>query len=62
MSDALEGRKGSVGIGGRIFNNFRFADDIVVNAGQEEKPYDIVTSMDTAYTGTIWRLNLARQK
>ena len=49
MSDALEGRKGSVGIGGRIFNNFRFADDIVVNAEQEEKAYDTVTSMDTAY-------------
>ena len=50
MSDALEYHKGSVSIGGRIFINFRFADDIVVNAEEEEAADDIVTSMDTICT------------
>ena len=37
MSDALEDHKGSVGIGGRILSNFRFADDFVVNVEVEEE-------------------------
>ena len=50
MSGALEDHKGSVSIGGRIFINFRFADDIVVNAEREEEAGDIVTSLDTTCT------------
>ena len=46
MSDALE-----VSIGGRIYIiSFHFADDIVVNAEEEEQVDDIITSMDTACT------------
>ena len=37
MSDALEDHRGSVSIGGRIKVKFRFTDDIVVNAEEEDK-------------------------
>ena len=50
MSDALEYHKGSVSIESRMFINFRFADDIVVNAEEEEAADDIITSMDTICT------------
>ena len=50
MSDALEDHRGSVSIGGRIKVKFRFTDDIVVNAEEEDEAGDIVTSMDTAHT------------
>ena len=36
MCEALDGHEGSVSIGGRLITNFRFADDIVVNAEEEE--------------------------
>ena len=32
MCEALDDNEGSVSIGGRLITNFRFADDIVVNA------------------------------
>ena len=44
-------------IGGRIFINFRFADDIVVSAEEEEEADDIVTSIYktcTRYKTEIW--------
>ena len=37
MCEALDDHEGSVSIGGRLFTNFRFADDIVVNAEEEEE-------------------------
>ena len=36
MCEALDDHEGSVSIGGRLVTNFRFADDIVVNAEAEE--------------------------
>ena len=36
MCEALGDHEGSVSIGGRLITNFRFADDIVVNAEEEE--------------------------
>ena len=36
MYEALDDHEGSVSIGGRPITNFRFADDIVVNAEEEE--------------------------
>ena len=36
MCEALVDHEGSVSIGGRLITNFRFADDIVVNAEEEE--------------------------
>ena len=47
MSNSLEGHKDSVGIRGRSFINFRFEDDFVVNAEEEEEADRIVTSMNT---------------
>ena len=37
MCEALDNHEGSVSIGGRLITNFRFADDIVVNAEEEEE-------------------------
>ena len=37
MCEALDDHEGSVSIGGRFITNFRFADDIVVNAEKEEE-------------------------
>ena len=57
MSDVLEYHKGSVNNRGRIFINFHFADDIVVDA-EEEEADDIVTSMDTTSLETIKRSSM----
>ena len=37
MCEALDDHEGCVSIGGRLITNFRFADDIVVNAEEEEE-------------------------
>ena len=37
MREALDDHEGSVSIGGRLITNFRFADDFVVNAEEEEE-------------------------
>ena len=37
MCEALDDHEGSVSIGGRLMTNFRFADDIVVNAKRKKK-------------------------
>ena len=37
MCEALDDHEGSVRIEGRLIINFRFADDIVVNAEEEEE-------------------------
>ena len=61
MSDALEDHKGSVSIGGRMFINLRFTDDIVVNAecySSSDKADDILTVWIQPVHGTRWRLGL----
>ena len=42
MTDALDGNKGSVSNGCRIFINFRFKVGTVVNAEEEEEADDIL--------------------
>ena len=37
MCEAFGDHEGSVSIGGRLITNFRFEDDIVVNAEEEEE-------------------------
>ena len=37
MCEALDEHEGSVSIGGRLITSFRFADDTVVKAGEEEE-------------------------
>ena len=50
MCEALDDHEGSVSIGGRLITNFRFADDIVVNAEDEEEAGVLVDRLDTTTT------------
>ena len=50
MCEALDDHESSVSIGGRLITNFRFADDIVVNAEEEEEAGVLVYSLDTTIT------------
>ena len=46
VCETLDDHEGSVSIGGRLITNFRFADDIVVNAEEEESGV-LVDHLDT---------------
>ena len=50
MCEALDDHEGSVSIGGRHIKNFRFADDIVVNAVEEEEAGVLVDRLDRTIT------------
>ena len=50
MCEALDDHEGNVGIGGRLITNFRFADDIVVNAEEEKEAGVLVDRLDTTTT------------
>ena len=50
MCETLGDHEGSVSIGGRLITNFRFADDIVVNAEEEEEACLLVDRLDTTTT------------
>ena len=50
MCVALDDHEGSVSIGVRLITNFRFADDIVVNAEEEEEAGVLVDRLDTTTT------------
>ena len=50
MYEALDDHKGSVSIGGRLITNLRFADDIVVNAEEEEETGVLVGRLDRTTT------------
>ena len=50
MCEALDDHEGSVSIGGRLITNFRFADDIVVNAEEEEEAGVLIDSLDRTTT------------
>ena len=49
MCEALDDHEGSVSIGGRLITNVRFADDIVVNAAEEEEA-GILVNLDRTTT------------
>ena len=51
MCEALDDHEGSVSIGVQLITNFRFADDIVINAEEEEKAGVLVDRLDTITTG-----------
>ena len=53
MCEALGDHEGSVSIGGRLITNFRFADDIVVNAEEEEEAVDRLDTTTTRYKTEI---------
>ena len=50
MCEALDDHEDSVSIGGRLITNFRFADDIVVNAEVEIEAGVLVDHLDTNTT------------
>ena len=50
MCEAFDDHEGSVSIGGRLITNFRFADDIVVNAEEEEEAGVLVDRLDRTTT------------
>ena len=50
MCEALDDYEGSVSIGGRLITNFRFADDIVVNAEEEEEAGVLIDRLDRTTT------------
>ena len=60
MCEALDDHKGSVSIGGRFITNFRFADDLVVNAEEEKETGVVVNRLDT--TTTMYKLEIGPDK
>ena len=60
MHEALDDHESSVSIGGRLITNFRFADDIVVNAEVEEKAGVLVDRLDT--TTTRYKMEIGPDK
>ena len=59
MCEALDDHEGSVSIGGRLITNFRFADDLVVNAEEEEAGV-LVERLDT--TTTRYKMEIGPDK
>ena len=47
---ALDDHEGSVSIGGRLITNFRFVDEIVVNAEEEDEAGVLIDSLDRTTT------------
>ena len=62
MCEALDDHEDSDSIGGRPITNFLFADDIVVNAEEEEEAGVLTDRLDRTTTGTKWRSVQTRQK
>ena len=60
MCQALDDHEGSVSIGGRLITNFRFADDNVVNAEDEEEAGVLVERLDT--TTTRYKMEIGPDK
>ena len=60
MCEALDDHGGSVSIGGRLITNFRFADDIVVNAEEEEEAGILIDRRDR--TTTRYKMEIGPDK
>ena len=60
MCEALDDHEGSVSIGGQLITNFRFADDIVVNADEEEEAGVLVGCLNT--TTTRYKIKISPDK
>ena len=60
MSEALDDHEGSVSVGGPLITNFRFADDIVVNAEEEEEAGVLVDRLNT--TTTRYKMEIGPDK
>ena len=62
MTDALEDHEGTVRIGSRTINNFRFADDIDGLAGEEEELENLVERRDKASTAYGMEISAEKTK
>ena len=60
MCEALDDHEGSISIEGCLITNFRFADDIVVNAEVEEEAGVLVDRLDT--TTTRYKMEIGPDK
>ena len=60
MCEAMDDHEGRVSIGGRLITNFRFADDIVVNAKEEEEAGVLVDRRDT--NTTMYKMEIGPDK
>ena len=60
MCEALDDHEGSVSIGGRLITNFSFADDIVVNAEEDEEVGILVDRLNT--TTTKYKMEIGPDK
>ena len=60
MCKALDDHEDSVNIGGRLITNFRFVDDIVVNAEEEEEAGVLVDRLDR--TTTRYKMEICPDK
>ena len=60
MCEALDDHEGSVSIGGRLNTNFCFADDIVVNAEEEEEAGVLIDPLDR--TTTRYKMEISPDK
>ena len=60
MCEALDDHEGIVSIGGRLITIFRFADDIVVNAEQEEEAGVLIDRPDR--TTTRYKMEIGPDK
>ena len=60
MCETLDDHEGSVSIGGRLITNFRFADDTVANAEEEEEAGVLVYRLDT--TTTRYKMEIGPDK
>ena len=56
MYKALDDHEGSVSIWGRLITSFRFADDIVVNAEEEEEAGVLINHLDRTTTRYIMEI------
>ena len=60
ICETLDDQEGSVSIRGRLITNFRFADDIVVNAEEEKAAGILVDCLDT--TTTRYKMEISPDK
>ena len=60
MCEALGDHEGSVSIGGRLITNFRFVDDIVVNAEEEVETDVLIDHLDR--TTTRYKMEIGPEK
>ena len=60
LCEALDDHEGSVIIGGRLITNFRFADDIVVNAEEEEEAGVLIDRLGR--TTTRYKMEIGADK